>query len=99
MFRTWGLQLGGPAWHHDPMQQAWDAWGHVIIAAALALPAAAVAALLLARHRDRRGHPFPRRTAVADVAIVAGTAPWIWMILTPGTERGVHLVPLADLAG
>lgn len=81
------------------MHQAWNAWGHVVIAAVLTLPAAALAALLLARHRRRRGHPRPRRTAVADVVIVAGTAPWIWMILTPGTEQGVHLVPLVDLAG
>lgn len=31
--------------------------------------------------------------------MVAGTAPWIWMILTPGVEEGVHVVPLVDLAG
>ncbi|MBO3749276.1 VanZ family protein [Streptosporangiaceae bacterium NEAU-GS5] len=81
------------------MHQAWNAWGHVIIAAVLALPVAAIGSLLLARRRTGRGHPSPWRTAVADVAIVAGTAPWIWMILTPGTEDGVHLVPVADLAG
>jgi hypothetical protein len=80
------------------MHQAWNAWGHVVIAAILALPAAVLVTLLLARHRSRRGHPSPRRTAVADVAVVAGTAPWIWMILTPGTEQVVHLVPLVDLA-
>lgn len=43
-------------------------------------------------------HPFPRRTAVADVAAVAGTVPWVWMILTPGAGQGVRLVPLVDLA-
>ncbi|GAA4571606.1 hypothetical protein GCM10023193_60990 [Planotetraspora kaengkrachanensis] len=70
----------------------------MVIAAVLALPAAALAALLLARRRGRRGHPAPLRTAVADVVLVAGTAPWIWMILTPGTLQLVHLVPLVDLA-
>jgi hypothetical protein len=80
----------------DPMYQV---WGQVIIATVLALPLAAFLAFLLARHRDRRGHPFPRRTAVADMAVVAGTAPWIWMILMPGTEQGVHLVPAVDLVG
>ncbi|WP_182877239.1 VanZ family protein [Microbispora sp. H10670] len=79
------------------MHQAWNAWGPVVVAAVVALPAAALLAFVLARLRDRRGHPFPRRTAVADVAIVAGTAPWIWMILTPGAGQGVQLVPLLDL--
>jgi glycopeptide antibiotics resistance protein len=31
--------------------------------------------------------------------MIAGTLPWIWMILTPLPEaREVHLVPLSDLA-
>ncbi|WP_182886490.1 VanZ family protein [Microbispora sp. H10885] len=80
------------------MHQAWNAWGPVVVAAVVALPAAALLGFVLARLRDRRGHPFPRRTAVADVAIVAGTAPWIWMILTPGAGQGVQLIPLVDLA-
>ncbi|ETK31524.1 VanZ family protein [Microbispora sp. ATCC PTA-5024] len=80
------------------MHETWNAWGHVVVAAVLALPVAALAAFLLAGHRRRAGHPAPRRTAFADVAVVAGTAPWIWMILTPGTARGVDLVPLVDLA-
>ncbi|MEU8194757.1 VanZ family protein [Microbispora amethystogenes] len=80
------------------MDQAWNAWGHVVVAAVVALPVAALLAFVLARHRGRREHTFPRRTAVADVAMVAGTAPWIWMILTPGTGQGVQVVPLVDLA-
>ncbi len=81
------------------MREAWSAWGHVVIATVCAVPVAALAVLLLTRRRARRGHPAPLRTAVADVVMVAGTAPWIWMILTPGTEEGVHVVPLVDLAG
>ncbi|WP_336207447.1 VanZ family protein [Nonomuraea sp. LPB2021202275-12-8] len=39
------------------------------------------------------------RTALADVGIVVGTAPWIWMILTPANgQEGVSLVPFTDLA-
>ncbi|GIH75597.1 VanZ family protein [Planobispora longispora] len=79
------------------MGRAWEAWGDVVVAAVLAVPLATLAAFLLARSRTRSGHSSPRRTALADVVIVAGTAPWIWMILTPGTEPGVHLVPLVDL--
>ncbi|MET9339463.1 VanZ family protein [Nonomuraea sp. NPDC003804] len=80
------------------MGQTWDLWGHVIIAGLLGVPLAVLAALALTRARRRRGHPAPARTAVADVGIVAGTAPWIWMILTPaGGRSGVNLVPFADL--
>ncbi|MFC4057319.1 VanZ family protein [Planomonospora corallina] len=79
------------------MRQTWDAWGHVIITALASVPAVVLAALLLARLRRRGGHPAPWRTAAADVAMAAGTAPWLWMILTPGNGQGVALVPLADL--
>ncbi|MEU0564471.1 VanZ family protein [Nonomuraea sp. NPDC005983] len=69
-----------------------------MIAGFLALPLAALAILLLSRRRARAGHPAPMRTALADVGIVVGTAPWIWMILTPGTgQSGVSIVPFNDL--
>jgi len=37
---------------------------------------------------------------VAEVFLVVGTLPWLWMILTPdpGGTRRVRLVPLLDLA-
>ncbi|MEU4410053.1 VanZ family protein [Streptosporangium sp. NPDC023963] len=80
------------------MHQAWQQWGNIVLAAFLAVPAAVVAVRLLTLHRARAGHPFPARTALADVVAVAGTAPWIWMILTPGVGvSGVSLVPFADL--
>ncbi|MFF0312461.1 VanZ family protein [Streptosporangium sp. NPDC004379] len=65
----------------------------------MAIPPALVAARLLALRRARAGRPHPVRTALADVAMVAGTAPWAWMILTPtGGEGGVSLIPFRDLA-
>ncbi|WP_440103846.1 VanZ family protein [Streptosporangium sp. H16] len=80
------------------MHQAWQQWGNIVLAAFLAIPAVVVAVRLLTLHRARAGHPFPARTALADVVAVAGTAPWIWMILTPGVGvSGVSLVPFADL--
>lgn len=81
------------------MQQVWRLWGHVVVAAVVAVPAAVAAVRLLARRRARRGHPLPVRTAAADVAMVAGTVPWIWMILTPGTVSStVSLIPFRDLS-
>ncbi|MER7504705.1 VanZ family protein [Nonomuraea pusilla] len=81
------------------MARTWELWGNVIIAGCLALPPAALAIVLLARRRARARHPAPLRTALADVGIVVGTAPWIWMILTPSNGgEGVNLVPFRDLA-
>ncbi|WP_344888687.1 VanZ family protein [Nonomuraea antimicrobica] len=56
------------------------------------------AILLLSRHRARAGHPAPLRTSIGDIGIVVGTAPWLWMILTPSDGAGgVGPVPFADL--
>ncbi len=69
--------------------------------ALLALFAAAVAIRLLVRVRRLRGVPHDRawRHSVAEVGMVVGTLPWIWMILTPVPgEGGLSLVPFRDLA-
>ncbi|MEV0379211.1 VanZ family protein [Nonomuraea sp. NPDC050643] len=80
------------------MARTWELWGNVIIAGTFALPLALLAILLLFRHRARARHPAPLRVSIADVGIAVGTAPWIWMILTPSDgAAGVGLVPFADL--
>jgi hypothetical protein len=83
------------------MADVWREWGGVIVASLLALPAVALAAAALAAVRRRRGMA-PRVAwwrSVAEVGTVAGTLPWIWMILTPkDAPRGVHLTPLRDIA-
>ncbi|MET9633524.1 VanZ family protein [Lentzea sp. NPDC006480] len=67
----------------------------------LSLPVAVVAAGLLGWRRKATGAARPWRTAVAEVGLVYGTVPWVWMTLLPGNEPGKHgvvtLVPLADL--
>lgn len=81
------------------MADVWHLWGHVIAVSLPSVPAAILAILLLATWRAGRGHPAPRRTAAADVIMVVGTIPWLWMILTPRPGPGdVSLVPLRDLA-
>jgi hypothetical protein len=74
-------------------------WPQVSISV-LALPVAALVAAGLARRRRARGVPpdLARRTAVAEVVMIVGTAPWIWMILTPlPAPREVYLIPFVDL--
>ncbi|WP_157640784.1 VanZ family protein [Longispora albida] len=75
------------------MAETWRVWGGVILASVALVPAGALVVWLLARRRGSW------RTALCDVAMVAGTVPWLWMILTPaGHGRSVNLVPFRDLA-
>lgn len=84
--------------HDFPVRQVWILWGGVIVTVALTLPAAVACACFLARRRASRGRPLPVRTAVADVGAVAGTAPRLWMTLTPRpAPNTVDLVPFDDL--
>lgn len=80
-------------------------WGGVLVATVVALPAAALAVGALAWWRVRRGaaRGWAWRASGAEVGMVAGTAPWVWMILTPTASAGagehrVALVPVRDLA-
>lgn len=66
-----------------------------------ALPVVALAVWILARRRGAAGAPSPWRTSLAEVGIVFGTAPWVWLTMLPGGPVGVtgrvSLVPLRDL--
>lgn len=79
----------------------WGAWGHVLRPAVLGLLVAVLAIRLLVRVRRLRGVPRARawRYSVAEVGMVVGTAPWLWMILAPRAGAGgLSLVPFQDLA-
>src|SRR5262245_36986280 len=88
------------------MVKGWHGWvgtitGVALIAVAV-LPLAALAVWVLARRRIATGIPQAWRMSLAEVGIVYGTVPWVWMILLPGERAGavpgrVNLVPLRDL--
>ncbi|ROT32034.1 VanZ family protein [Micromonospora sp. HM5-17] len=90
------------------MMKGWHGWlgtftGVASITVA-ALPWAALAVWSLARRRSVTGvtPPWTWRLSLAEVGIVYGTVPWVWMILLPGDRAGsvsgrVSLVPLRDL--
>ncbi|WP_245730413.1 VanZ family protein [Micromonospora pallida] len=66
------------------------------------LPLAALAVWALARRRSATGTTSAWRMSLAEVGIVYGTVPWVWMIMLPGAQAGavpgrVSLVPLKDL--
>lgn len=76
-------------------------WLPVVLVAVGALPVAGLLARGLVEWRVRGG--IQRREAwrrsLAEVGIIVGTVPWLWMILTPLPDDGlVYLVPFEDLA-
>lgn len=85
--------------------EGWHGWvgtfTGVVLLTVGALPLAALAAGALARWRRLAGARASRawRMSLADVGIVYGTVPPVWLILLPGDEDGavVNLVPLRDL--
>ncbi|MDF2444131.1 MAG: hypothetical protein JWR01_2334 [Subtercola sp.] len=80
-----------------------DRFGVVIVVTLLVgIPLGAAVTYGLSRHRARTGWPrrWAWRSAVAEVGIVLGTTPWVWMILTPTDgPGGVRLIPFQDLTG
>ncbi|SCF27477.1 VanZ family protein [Micromonospora chokoriensis] len=86
------------------MVTGWHGWfgtfnGVVLITIAV-LPLAGLVVWALARRRAGRSTAL--RMSLAEVGIVYGTVPWVWMIMLPGDQAGVapgrvSLVPLRDL--
>lgn len=72
-------------------------WGYVWATMALLLPVAILATVVTRWVRPSKSW----RRSIAEVGMVFGTVPWVWMVLTPvevppGTTM-VHLVPLTDI--
>jgi hypothetical protein len=88
--------------------KGWHGWfgtytGVALITVAV-LPLAVLAVWALARHRRVTGATpaWAWRMSLAEVGIVYGTVPWVWMTMVPGSRAGaaparVSLVPLRDL--
>ncbi|MEU1836448.1 VanZ family protein [Micromonospora chersina] len=88
------------------MVRGWHGWlgtfNGVVLLTVAALPLAALAVWALARRRTVQGAAQAWRTSLAEVGIVYGTVPWVWMIMLPGDRAGavpgrVSLVPLRDM--
>jgi hypothetical protein len=89
------------------MLKDWHDWftftGVALITAAV-LPLAVLAVWALARRRSATGTApaWAWRMSLAEVGIVYGTVPWLWMTMLPGGRAGnvpgrVSLVPGRDL--
>jgi hypothetical protein len=83
----------------------WRVWtgtinGIALVSVAL-LPVAALVVWALARRRKAAGVAPAWRPSLAEVGMVYGSLPWVWLIMLPGARPGaagtVSLVPLRDL--
>jgi hypothetical protein len=88
-------------WQSRPIGEAWQLWGVIVLVTLAAIPVAAAFAAWLGRGRVRAGvEPgWARRSAYAEVLMVVGTVPWLWMTMTPNHDwyRGGNIVPFRDL--
>lgn len=80
----------------------YDTFNGVLLMTLVGVPLAGLVVWLLARRRSAAGVSSAWRTSLAEVGMVYGTVPFVWMTLMPGAGAGitpgrVSLVPLRDL--
>ncbi|MFD3327079.1 VanZ family protein [Streptomyces sp. NPDC058701] len=79
-----------------------DTFNGVVLMTLVTLPLAVLVAWALAVRRRAAGATSAWRTSLAEVGMVHGTVPFVWMTLMPGSGAGVvpgrlSFVPLRDL--
>jgi glycopeptide antibiotics resistance protein len=79
-----------------------DTFNGVVLMTLVTLPLAALMVWALARRRLAAGVTSAWRMSLAEVGMVHGTVPFVWMALMPGSGTGIvpgrlSLVPLRDL--
>ncbi|MFD9082588.1 VanZ family protein [Streptomyces erythrochromogenes] len=96
------LMMSAPTCMAGRWHGCWDTFNGVVLMTLVTLPLAVLVAWVLARRRRAAGVSSAWRLSLAEVGMVHGTVPWVWMILMPGAGAGVvpgrvSLVPLRDL--
>ncbi|GAA1593596.1 VanZ family protein [Actinoplanes couchii] len=76
----------------------------IVLMTLLGMPVAFLVVAVLALLRKAFGSTAPWRNSLAEVGMVYGTAPMLWMTMSPGPGAGVvpgrvSLIPLVDLIG
>jgi hypothetical protein len=102
-----GYAVRGPLLMSAPACLAGD-WAHctgtfngVVLLTLAGIPVALLVAGALARLRPATG-ALAWRLSLAEVGLVYGTAPWVWLTMLPGSRAGqvpgrVSLIPFHDL--
>ncbi|MFC9815432.1 VanZ family protein [Streptomyces virginiae] len=96
------LMMSAPTCMAGRWHGCFDTFNGVVLMTLVLLPAAVLVAWLLARARRAAGVSAAWPVSLAEVGMVYGTVPFVWMILMPGAGAGVvpgrvSLVPLRDL--
>ena len=97
------LLMSAPACLAGRWHGCWDTFNGVVLMTLVALPAAALVVWAMARRRRAAGVPSAWRRSLAEVGMVYGTLPFVWLVLMPGSGAGtvpgrLSLVPFTDLA-
>ncbi|MFI2714447.1 VanZ family protein [Micromonospora sp. NPDC018662] len=97
------LLMAAPACRAGRWHGCFDTENGVLLMILVGLPAATLVAAALAVRRRAAGVASAWRMSLAEVGLVYGTAPFVWLTLLPGPGAGVvpgrlSLVPLRDLA-
>ncbi|MEU9052929.1 VanZ family protein [Streptomyces sp. NPDC048384] len=96
------LMMSAPRCMAGRWHGCFDTFNGVVLMTLVALPLAVLVAWALARRRRAAGVPSAWRTSLAEVGMVHGTVPFLWLTMMPGALPGiaparVSLVPLRDL--
>ncbi|MEU1466743.1 VanZ family protein [Streptomyces sp. NPDC005761] len=96
------LMMAAPRCAAGRWHGCYDTFNGIVLMTLVALPLSFLVVWVLARSRRTADGTSPWRMSLAEVAMVHGTTPFLWMTLMPGAAPGVaparvSLVPLRDL--
>ncbi|WP_406335637.1 VanZ family protein [Streptomyces sp. NBC_00203] len=96
------LMMSAPRCMAGRWHGCFDTFNGVVLMTLVALPLAALVVWVLAHRRRAAGVTSPWRMSLAEVGMVHGTVPFLWLTMMPGAGAGivparVSLVPLRDL--
>ncbi|MFF3661108.1 VanZ family protein [Streptomyces olivochromogenes] len=96
------LMMSAPRCMAGRWHGCFDTFNGVVLMTLVALPLAALVVWALAHRRRAAGVTSAWRTSLAEVGMVHGTVPFLWLTMMPGAGAGtvparVSLVPLRDL--
>jgi glycopeptide antibiotics resistance protein len=96
------LMMSAPRCMAGRWHGCFDTFNGVVLMTLVALPLAALVAWALARRRHAAGLTSAWRNSLAEVGMVYGTVPFVWLTMMSGAGAGivpgrVSLVPLRDL--
>jgi glycopeptide antibiotics resistance protein len=96
------LMMSAPECLAGRWHGCFDTFNGVVLMTLVTLPLAALVVWALARRRLAAGVTSAWQMSLAEVGMVHGTVPFVWMVLMPGSGAGIvparlSLVPLRDL--